>query len=243
MYNARQNNAGWRIDYFLVSDRLREAVYGTPIHSSILGSDHCPVELDLEISCNGSIWQSEPAGKGTVRQTESKPMNGTVKKTLLGAAVCLLALGFAAGFFTNRSLANPDDTALHTPVADGAITAEEARQMTTLELIRNAVQIPDLKSRFALASSCTVQDSIYETLKQEYPVLAELETREDAAEQLQIFSLSISSLDRVDAALTLLGLPAYGGPPDGEEWPGIDLDDIVIGDFLPGFVFTEPAWE
>ena len=50
MFNARQNNAGWRIDYFLVSDRLRDQVIKTPIYSDILGSDHCPVGLELDIS-------------------------------------------------------------------------------------------------------------------------------------------------------------------------------------------------
>ncbi len=45
--NARKNNAGWRIDYFLVSDRLREKVENAAIHVDILGSDHCPVELRL----------------------------------------------------------------------------------------------------------------------------------------------------------------------------------------------------
>ena len=49
MFNARQNNAGWRIDYFVVSDRLRDQILNTPIHSDILGSDHCPVELELSI--------------------------------------------------------------------------------------------------------------------------------------------------------------------------------------------------
>ena len=47
MFNARKNNAGWRIDYFLVSDRLRDAIKETSINSDILGSDHCPVGLEL----------------------------------------------------------------------------------------------------------------------------------------------------------------------------------------------------
>lgn len=46
-FQARQRNAGWRIDYFLVSDSLRDSVTGAEIHNEILGSDHCPVELDL----------------------------------------------------------------------------------------------------------------------------------------------------------------------------------------------------
>ena len=48
-FNARKNNAGWRIDYFLVSDRLAEKVTATPIYADIFGSDHCPVGLELDI--------------------------------------------------------------------------------------------------------------------------------------------------------------------------------------------------
>ena len=49
MFHAREKNAGWRIDYFLVSDRLKDAISDTPIYSDILGSDHCPVGLVLDI--------------------------------------------------------------------------------------------------------------------------------------------------------------------------------------------------
>ena len=49
MYKARQNNAGWRIDYFLVSDRLRRQIDQTPIYHEIQGSDHCPVGLELKL--------------------------------------------------------------------------------------------------------------------------------------------------------------------------------------------------
>jgi exodeoxyribonuclease-3 len=48
-FNARKNNAGWRIDYFLVSDRLRDRIVDAKIHTDIFGSDHCPVELDLDL--------------------------------------------------------------------------------------------------------------------------------------------------------------------------------------------------
>ena len=48
MFKARANNAGWRIDYFLVSDRLADQITATPIYSDVLGSDHCPVGLSLE---------------------------------------------------------------------------------------------------------------------------------------------------------------------------------------------------
>lgn len=48
MFKARERNTGWRIDYFVVSDRLKPAIQDAVIHSSVMGSDHCPVELDLE---------------------------------------------------------------------------------------------------------------------------------------------------------------------------------------------------
>ena len=46
-FKAREKNAGWRIDYFLVSDRLRDQIKAAEIHSDVLGSDHCPVSLVL----------------------------------------------------------------------------------------------------------------------------------------------------------------------------------------------------
>ena len=46
-FNARANNAGWRIDYFVVSEALRDRIVSTEIHDEIFGSDHCPVELVL----------------------------------------------------------------------------------------------------------------------------------------------------------------------------------------------------
>lgn len=48
-FQARQKNAGWRIDYYLVSKRLQEQIKEAKIHSDVMGSDHCPVELDIEI--------------------------------------------------------------------------------------------------------------------------------------------------------------------------------------------------
>lgn len=47
-FNARQNNAGWRIDYFVTSERLAHRLVDATIHADILGSDHCPVELRLD---------------------------------------------------------------------------------------------------------------------------------------------------------------------------------------------------
>ena len=49
MFNARKNNAGWRIDYFLVSNRIADKITAAPIYSEILGSDHCPVGLEINL--------------------------------------------------------------------------------------------------------------------------------------------------------------------------------------------------
>ena len=49
MFNSRAKNAGWRIDYFVTSNRLAEKILGASIHADILGSDHCPVELELSV--------------------------------------------------------------------------------------------------------------------------------------------------------------------------------------------------
>lgn len=47
-FRAREKNAGWRIDYFLISERLKERLHDAKIHTEIMGSDHCPVELVLK---------------------------------------------------------------------------------------------------------------------------------------------------------------------------------------------------
>lgn len=48
-FKAREKNAGWRIDYFLTSERVKTAIKEANIHTEIFGSDHCPVELNIEI--------------------------------------------------------------------------------------------------------------------------------------------------------------------------------------------------
>ena len=47
-FNARKNNAGWRIDYFIVSEALKDRLVSASIHQEIFGSDHCPIELELK---------------------------------------------------------------------------------------------------------------------------------------------------------------------------------------------------
>ena len=48
-FRAREKNAGWRIDYFLISEGLKDRLLDAKIHTEVMGSDHCPVELDLDI--------------------------------------------------------------------------------------------------------------------------------------------------------------------------------------------------
>ena len=47
-FRAREKNAGWRIDYFLVSNRLQPQLTDANIHNEVFGSDHCPVEVDID---------------------------------------------------------------------------------------------------------------------------------------------------------------------------------------------------
>jgi exodeoxyribonuclease III len=48
-FNARANNAGWRIDYFVISERIKDKLKNAEIHCGVLGSDHCPVSLEIDI--------------------------------------------------------------------------------------------------------------------------------------------------------------------------------------------------
>ena len=170
MFNARQNNAGWRIDYFVVSDRLKDAIVRTPIHADILDSDHCPVELELDTPCNGSIWQESAAGSATATLTPTKaPKASGSKAVRAGVSALLLMVGFISGFLVNSLTSR---------------TRTDWDSMTTKQLVDEAMLIPNLTVRFSFASTTAVQDSIYQELKEEYPVLAELESREDALNEL-----------------------------------------------------------
>lgn len=48
-FKARERNAGWRLDYFLASEELKDKIIEAEIHTDILGSDHCPIELDIDL--------------------------------------------------------------------------------------------------------------------------------------------------------------------------------------------------
>ena len=49
MAHSRERNIGWRIDYFIVSDNIKDKIIDSKIHSDIFGSDHCPIELDINL--------------------------------------------------------------------------------------------------------------------------------------------------------------------------------------------------
>ena len=50
MFKARERNIGWRIDYFVVSNRLQNTIKAAQIHQDVMGSDHCPVALELDLT-------------------------------------------------------------------------------------------------------------------------------------------------------------------------------------------------
>ena len=96
MFNARANNAGWRIDYFVVSDRLKETIHDATIHPEYLGSDHCPVGLDLNITCNGGIWSPEikrPNEPEHSKADGGSPVGSIVKGTIASALLLAVIFG------------------------------------------------------------------------------------------------------------------------------------------------------
>ena len=94
MFHARENNAGWRIDYFLVSDRIRNQIQQADIYSDILGSDHCPVMLELDTLVNGAIW-SPNAGVPSVIETEPPKKKAKSASPVNGKAAALLCVVLA----------------------------------------------------------------------------------------------------------------------------------------------------
>ena len=48
-FKARERNAGWRLDYFLTSDSVKDKIKAADIHTDIMGSDHCPVSLEIDV--------------------------------------------------------------------------------------------------------------------------------------------------------------------------------------------------
>jgi len=81
-FNARKNNAGWRIDYFIVSDRLKCKIKGADIWSEILGSDHCPVVLELDFLSGSDAKQwNVCGGKGGTTERVRSGIDAASKDT------------------------------------------------------------------------------------------------------------------------------------------------------------------
>lgn len=232
MFNARQNNAGWRIDYFLISDRLRSAIHAAPIHSHILGSDHCPVELDIQLLCNGSVWQSDAEGTARVIQPE-KPASGGKKAVTALIAAALLLSGFAGGYFTRQAIETQQEDPnyaidLFLPITNNPTTIVDT--VSTAYLVDQVLDIPELhdyvKDNFASSSRWPIPQEYYEKLKKSYPVLSELERRSDAASELWLESMLTSSLYRSILASALLELEPYCNQDRIAEKITITLDSI-----------------
>ncbi len=102
MYHARDNNAGWRIDYFLVSDRVKEHIYRTPIYTDIFGSDHCPVGLEIDLLCNGSLWSPSSLGKARDITPQREKKTNPTAKTVLTTLLLLVLL--AGGIFADSRI-------------------------------------------------------------------------------------------------------------------------------------------
>ena len=221
MFNARQNNAGWRIDYFLVSDRLRSAIHAAPIHSHILGSDHCPVELDIQLLCNGSVWQSDAEGTARVIQQE-KPTSGGKKAVTALIAAALLLSGFAGGYFTRQAIEPQQKgpgyfshpTLILNPNYSSSIILPsvpiEYEYISTAQLVDQVLAIPELNDyatgKLVISAGF---EPFYNSLKASYPVLWALERRSDAATELWLESMLTGSLYRSMLAHELLALDPY----------------------------------
>ena len=278
MFNARKNNAGWRIDYFLVSDRLKDVIYSAPIHSDILGSDHCPVALELGISCNGSIWQSDAEGIATQISQAGLPISDNAKKAIVsGIAVLLLAGGFAAGYFTNQFLNKPQEdssllssslhdgfflnsTVVNYPVFIGSggtllqqVSAAQAKNMTTDQLINYAVQIPELISYYKYSYTSQFSSVItpvkfdaddFDALKKTYPLLAELETREDAGRRMRMTLFTASDFTSYKVkVLTLLQTLEVFAPETLDPTESPYINAIISSDILIEPIAPAPTGE
>jgi hypothetical protein len=112
MFNARKNNAGWRIDYFVVSNRLAGNIHDATIHPDVMGSDHCPVGLDLNISCNCSIWTTDttmPCEKPE-KKADGDSSAGHIRKLIPVAVSLILTAALLIPIFAIRKPTVQDST-------------------------------------------------------------------------------------------------------------------------------------
>ena len=121
MFNARANNAGWRIDYFVVSDRLRDAIHDATIHPDIMGSDHCPVGLDLNTTCNGSLWSPETERPEENDKKETGGNSPAGPFWMIGISLLMTALLLIPTWLLLKPTSTPAETSA--PTATDGTTA------------------------------------------------------------------------------------------------------------------------
>ncbi len=168
MFNARQNNAGWRIDYFVVSERIKEHIFSTPIYSNILGSDHCPVGLDLNVPCNGGIW---PSFENTEVVTKQEETTETKSSGVKAAAALLCVALFLTGIYFSMPQNHTQPPATDTLPTDTPATTAPVIRPPGDTLIRWNVARNKMRYRSSASplSSILVIDAFIDGTK-EYPV-------------------------------------------------------------------------
>lgn len=113
MFNARANNAGWRIDYFLVSQRLQTQIHDATIHPDVMGSDHCPVGLDLDTTCNGGLSIPTPDLTDTTQEKEAdgdSPVGSFRLIRSLSLLACLILLFLVPNLIPTKQAPQPQTT-------------------------------------------------------------------------------------------------------------------------------------
>lgn len=218
MYKARENNAGWRIDYFLTSQRIRDRIFKTPIYSDIMGSDHCPVALELDTTCNSCLWSDEITDAPSAREPEKTPLPAMSPAVKAGVAAGIFAVGFAAGTMVKQI--QPADAVVPGTTDIGFYVPEQTTPLETLpdnnnnpgiledyaskstqELANIAIRIDILS--FYGERGMYMSDREYEDVKAQNPVLTELEQRADALHWLGMVSSYQSDLKLQRAANAL----------------------------------------
>ncbi len=145
MFNARKNNAGWRIDYFVVSDRLADNIHDATIHPDVMGSDHCPVGLDLNITCNGSIWTTDatmPCEKPE-KKADGDSSAGHIRKLVPVAVSLVLTAALLIPVFTITKKASPKVTVSTQPTTTGQPTTQSTEQSVEQTTVKKPKMILD----------------------------------------------------------------------------------------------------
>lgn len=145
MFNARANNAGWRIDYFVVSNRLTAQIYDATIHPDILGSDHCPVGLDLDTTCNDAIPIPELTHINPIQEADGASSAGSFRHWAPILTVLLVMALLTVPLFFLRKKESPapsPTTPQPTQAADNPLIYRVINQSGRLNLILESTPYP-----------------------------------------------------------------------------------------------------